>query len=85
MKKMFLVLVAGLLAMCMFAGCESLSNLTIEQKQKIVETGYGVGKKAVQTFVSDEDRDKFHTKQLDEAVTSGYGIYKDVKKSKEKK
>ena len=81
MKK-FLVLVVGLLAMCMFAGCESLSNLSVEQKQKIVETGYKVGKKGVQTFVSEENRDKYHTKQFDKAVTTGYGIYKDVKEKK---
>lgn len=82
--KRLLILFAGLLVIGLFAGCESIKNLTPEQKQKIVETGYKVGKKGVQTFVSEEKRDKYHTKEFDKAVTTGYDIYKDVK-NKEKK
>ena len=82
MKKIVMLCI-GLLAVGLFAGCV-LKDLSSEQKQKIVETGYSVGKKGVQTFVSEETRDKLHTKDLDKAVTTGYDIYKDVKNSEKK-
>lgn len=65
MKKLinlFLVLVVGL----MLSACASL------------ETSYAVTKKGVQTFVSDEKREKYHTKDLDKIVTGTYSIIRGI-------
>ena len=71
MKKLislFLVLVIGLV----------VSACTTAQKVGALETSYKYAKKGVQTFVSDETREKYNTKDLDKVVTGGYSIIKDV-------
>jgi len=83
-RKTLLALVAGFMVMLSFTGCgegvKDVAGYVNDHKESIYKTG----KKAVQVLVPDETREKYHTKELDKAVTTGYDIYKDVK-NKEKK
>lgn len=66
------------LAMCLVAtGC------TVAEKTSVLESGYKLTKKGVQTFVSDKKREKFHTKDLDKIVSGTYSIIKDAKSKNE--
>lgn len=71
MKKLislFLIMVIGLVV----SGC------TTAEKVGALEASYGIGKIGVKTFVSDEKREKYHTKELDKVVTGTYSIIKGI-------
>lgn len=83
MRKFLLVIVAAFMMMAC-TGCgekaKQVAGFVDDHKEAI----YNTGKKVVQTLVPEETREKLHTKDIDKAVTTGYGIYKDVKNSEKK-
>lgn len=76
MKKILMLLLTVAVGL-VITGC------TLSEKAQVLETGYAIGKKGVQTFVSDEKRAKYHTKALDEVVVTGYKAIKKVKLKEE--
>lgn len=72
MKKMI-----GLFLATMFL--LAITGCTNAEKAVALETSYAITKKGVQTFVSDEKREKLHTKALDEVIGTAYGNIKKVK------
>ena len=69
--KLCIVVAIGI----MVGGC------TVAEKVEALETGYSLTKEGIQTFVSEDTKEKYHAKDLDKVITGTYSIIKKIRQN----